>query len=416
MMTEENRITDYMRHIIQDICETIGPRPPCSPKEAQCAAYINAELKKFTNKTKIEEFQCHPQSYRIQYQIPSLSMIGVTFLYWLYFFYLHIAFLILPLLLLVGALLVIQLNIMRNSEFIDPLFPKQGSTNVFGIISPKGEVTARIVIGGHHDSNWEYPVLRKSWRIFGFLTALPIISNYLFFGLFVLKLIVFALSMPYIGIREVDLTLLIILTSLIPVLLIWMFNIVSHRPVMGANDNLTAIAILLAIGSYLKNAELKRTEIWLVSHGCEEIGDRGSKAFAKTHYNDLKNALVINLDMVGGQDSMLRFITTELMFMFKLSPRLLNELVKITEELQIPYQTGLVEGFTDSLAYIQNKIEACSITGFPPKGIPAHYHTREDTMEHLNFENLWQCYRILLRFIEKVDEGEILPNKKISGV
>lgn len=406
-MTEETRIKEYMRHIIQEICEKIGPRPPCSPKEAKCATYINDELKRFTNKTAIEEFQCHPQSYRIQYQIPSISIMGITLLYWLYFFTLHIAFLIIPLILLAVAVLVIQLNIMRNSEFIDPLFPKKDSTNVFGIIAPQGEVTARIVIGGHHDANWEYPVLRKSWRLFGFLTALPIISNYLFFGLFILKLGLYAFSIPFLFDKEVDLILLIILTSLIPVLSIWIFFIVSDRPVLGANDNLTSIGIILALASTLK--PLQHTEVWLVSHGCEEIGDRGSKNFARTHYDTLKHAMVINLDMVGGQDSQLRFVTTELMFMYKLSPRLLAELAKITEALQIPYHTGLVEGFTDSMAYTQNKIEACSITGFPKKGIPAHYHTREDTMEHLNFENLWNCYRILLRFIEKVDRGEILP-------
>jgi len=409
-MSEENEIKEYMQNIIRDICEKVGPRSPCSPEEAKCASYIDEALRKYTDKTKIEEFQCHPQSYRIQYQIPSLSIIGITILYWLYFFFLHVIFLIVPLILLVGAILVIQLNIMHNTEFIDPLFPSKGSTNVFGIISPKGEAKARVVIGGHHDSNWEYPILRKSWKLFGFLTALPIIANYLFFGLFILKLILYAFSIPYLFAQEVDLVLLIILTSLIPVLLVWMFNIVSHRPVMGANDNLTSIAIILAIASSLKNLELERTEVWLVSHGCEEIGDRGSKRFAKTHYDDLKDALVINLDMVGGQDSILRFITTELMFMFKLSPRLINELVKIAEELHIPYHTGLVEGFTDSMAYVQNKIEACSIIGFPKKGMPAHYHTREDTLEHLNFENLWNCYQILLKFIVKVDKGEILSS------
>jgi len=409
-MNEENTIKEYMQHIIKDICEKIGPRPPCSPEEAKCASYINEELKKYTDKSWIEEFQCHPQSYRIQYQIPSITIITITILYWFYFFFLQIIFLILPVILLIDAILVIQLNIMHNSEFIDPLFPSRVSTNVFGIISPKGNVTGRIVIGGHHDSNWEYPILRRSWKLFGFLTALPIIANYLFLGLFILKLILCAFLMPYIFAKDVDLILLIIFTSVNPVLLVWMFNIVSHRPVMGANDNLTSLAIILAIASNLRNLELEKTEIWLVSHGCEEIGDRGSKRFAKAHYNDLKDASVINLDMVGGQDSMLRFITTELMFMVKLSPRLINELIKIAEELQIPYHTGLVEGFTDSMAYIQNKIEACSIIGFPKKGIPAHYHTREDTIDHLNFDNLWNCYRILLRFIEKIDKKEFFSN------
>ena len=64
--------------------------------------------------------------------------------------------------------------------------------------------------------------------------------------------------------------------------------------------------------------------------------------------------------MVGSQDSMILFVTNELMF-HKLSPRFLNELVAIAEELQISYHNRLVDRFTDSLAYVQNKIEPCSI-------------------------------------------------------
>ncbi|HUY00239.1 MAG TPA: M28 family peptidase [Candidatus Deferrimicrobium sp.] len=405
---EEKQVTEYMHFIIQEICDTIGPRPPCSPEEAKCASYIEDHLKENANETAIEEFFCHPGSYRAQFEIPVVSLISITIFYWFYFYFQSIIFLILPLCILTASLLVIFTNIMRNIEFIDPVFKNEPSTNVFGKFKPKDAIKRRIVIGGHHDSNWEYPILRKSWKLLGFLMAFPVILNYLFFAIFIIKLLLHFFSIYYLFISSVDLALLIFLTILIPVLIFWAFNIVSDRPIMGANDNLTSIAVILAIASRLKSLDLKSTEVWLVSHGCEEIGDRGSKRFSQKYYPELKDAFIINIDMIGGKNTQLRFITAEVIFLVKLSQGIATELAAIAQELNIPYQMGMIEAFTDSMAYAQNKIRACSIIGFTEKGIPAHYHTREDTIEKLDFRNLWDCYQILLKFIKKVDNGEIL--------
>ncbi len=405
-MTEERQVKEFMQFIIQEICEQIGPRPPCSPEEAKCANYLKVKLGKYADETAIEEFSCHPGSYRVQYQIPIMSLIFTTIFYWFYFKFPNIIFLILPLGVLTVALIIIQANIMHNIELIDPLFKKENSTNVVAKFYPKGEITQRIIIGGHHDSNWEFPILRKSWKLFGLLMALPIILNYLLFVIFVLKLILHFFSRPYLFFIELDLTILIILTVLIPFLIIGAFNIISNRPVMGANDNLTSLAVILALASNLKNLSLKNTEIWLVSHGCEEIGDRGSKRFVRKHLEDLRNALVVNIDMIGGKNTQLRFITAEVIFI-KLSSKIADELANIAKKLKIPHQKGMIEAYTDSMAYAQNKIRACSIIGFPERGIPPHYHTREDTIENLVFNNLWDCYRILISFIKRVDSATI---------
>ena len=76
----------------------------------------------------------------------------------------------------------------------------------------------------------------------------------------------------------------------------------------------------------------------------------------------------------------------------------------IFENLKIPYLKGSIEAFTDSMAYSQNKIKACSIISMPKKGFPTHYHTTNDTIEKIEFENLWNCYRILVEFINRMDE------------
>jgi hypothetical protein len=288
-------------------------------------------------------------------------------------------------------------------ELIDPLFKSKESTNVYGKILPEGTVKTRLVIGGHHDANWEFTLLRKSWIVFGIIIVLTNTLPYLLSGIFGLKIVFYTLSNPYLFLPAIDFIFLIFFTILNPFFIYSTFNMISNTPVIGADDNLSALAVILAIARHLKINKLKNTEVWLVSHGCEEIGDRGSKRFSKKHYNELKDAFVINLDTVGGKGISFRFVTAEVMFIIKLSKEIAVELAKIAEELNIPYQIGKIEAYTDSMAYAQNKIEVCSIVGFPEKGFPRHYHTKYDTLDKIDVNSLWNCYRILLQFIEKVD-------------
>jgi len=44
----------------------------------------------------------------------------------------------------------------------------------------------------------------------------------------------------------------------------------------------------------------------------------------------------------------------------------------------------------------------------PKKGFPTHYHTRNDTIERIDFNNLWNCYNILIEFIKRIDENKII--------
>ncbi|MHA1379767.1 MAG: M28 family metallopeptidase [Candidatus Helarchaeota archaeon] len=407
-MNSEKEIKNYMYFIIQDICDKIGPRSPCSIQEAKCAEYIQKELKKYTSFTCIEKFFCHPGSYRATFRIPMLNIIISTIFYWLYYLFFDFIYLIFASFMIIISVIIIQTNLLRNIEFIDPLFKKKESTNVFGKFKPKNTVNQIILIGGHHDSNWEFPIIKKNIVFLGIFMALPVIFNHLMLGIFILKIILyFFQSNFYFFLPEIDLIFLISLSIVSPFLIYSAINIISQTPVMGANDNLSAIAIILALAKYLKNITLNNTEVWLVSHGCEEIGNRGSKRFSKTHFDKLKNALVINLDMLGTRNTNLIFDISEEMFLIKLDKKLAAELSKIADELNIPNKIGHVEAFTDSMAYAQSKIKACSIISLQKKGLPVYYHTTDDTIEKLEFNNLWNCYQILIEFIKKVEKNII---------
>ncbi|MFX0134531.1 MAG: M28 family metallopeptidase [Candidatus Hodarchaeota archaeon] len=409
-MEQENEIKKHMRFIIQDICDKIGPRAPCSQKEAECANYIENELKKYTEDTRIENFYCHPGSYKATFRIPMLNLIISTIFYWLYFFNPNVWFLISSLIFVSTSVIIIQFNLLRNIELIDPFFKKKKSSNVLAKFKPENKTKRIIIIGGHHDSNYEFKILKKSPILFGIFMAFSVIFNHLMLGVFVLKIVLHIKANYYLFIQEIDLIFLIILSSISPILVYTAINIISNTPVMGADDNLSAIAVLMSVAQFLRNNKLKNIEIWIVSHGCEEWGDRGSKRFSKKHYNELNrhNALTINLDMIGGKGQLLKLVTSESIFIVKHFKELISELSKICEDLKIPYLKGSIEAYTDSMAYSQNKINACSIISMPKKGFPTHYHTTNDTIEKIDFNNLWNCYQILIEFIKKIDADKIL--------
>ncbi len=407
-MNGKEEIKNSMQRTIQTVCDTIGPRAPCSTQEAECATFILETFKKYTDDAVIEKFYCHPGSYRAAFRIPMINIILATVIYWIYFFYPNLIALLILLILMVISVIIIQTNLMRNIELIDPLFKTKESTNVYGKFKPKKEVKHTILIGGHHDSNWEFPILKRWPKYFTKIMGIPVILSFLLLGIYILKIILYVLEIPFIFIPAVDLSLIIIQTTLIPLLIYTIIKCVSYTPVMGANDNLTSTAIIFEIAKYLNTlGGLENTEVWLVSHGCEEIGDRGSKRFSKQHFTELKDALVVNIDMVGGKDSNLKIDIMELRSLVHLSRDLGEELSKIATDLDISHTIGNLTAFTDSMAYSKNNITCCSIIGAPKKGFATHYHTVEDTIDKLDFQNLWDCYRILIEFLEKVNQNKI---------
>jgi hypothetical protein len=67
----------------------------------------------------------------------------------------------------------------------------------------------------------------------------------------------------------------------------------------GANDNASAVACLLGVGTYLNQNRLQNTEVWLAFTGAEEVGCLGMHALLDTYRVQLANAWFIDLEMVG---------------------------------------------------------------------------------------------------------------------
>ena len=387
-----------MKSFIEEICSTIGPRSPTSSAEAEAATFLQKKFEQY-GETKIERFTCHPGAYRAAFRWPLLFYILAVILYW----FLPVA----SFLILIFAVVVFVGNTMYNKEIIDVFFPEKQSTNVICKFKPGGKTENLVIINGHHDSNWEFPLLKKYPNGISFFMG----AHFAFVALLMLILIVkfalaaFSISFGY----EIDLVLVVIFAAFIPLEIYTYINVISDKPVMGANDNLSALAVCLGVADHLSNPENlpKNTEVWLCSFGCEEIGIRGAKRFVATHYNEVKDASVINLDIVGGKDDQLYIVTKEEAIVSKSSEEMVEALEKISKDLSIKVGNGPAVFFTNSMAFATKGIKSVSVSSTYQDGLTRYYHTRKDTPDKLDYDVMEDCLNICLEYIKRVDLAKL---------
>lgn len=393
MADEADEAKAEMYALIDNICRDIGPRPPGSKEEAKAAEFLQRELKKHCDDVKIDRFVCHPKVYRASFIIPPV----------LYAFAVA-TYPISPILSIVFtglALLIVYKVVMFNSGMIDFLFPKAESTNVIGKISPKNKKKHTVIIGAHHDSNYEFPILKKYRKNFIVFASIPVLSNV---AMFLFSIVMAILSFASVKIPVVvNIALLSVFAALaVPALYIGL-NTVSKIPVQGANDNLTACAVLLQVAKKLGKNRPKNTEVWFVSFGCEEMGMRGSKDFVARYGKELKDAWVFNMDMVGEKGCKMKVISGEVNGMVKISPEAVERIEKILSKLKLDYVKAPTPAFTDSMAFSTKGIKAASIMALDPNGFARYYHTVDDTPDKLDMDLVYDALRVCEEYVKEID-------------
>ncbi len=84
-------------------------------------------------------------------------------------------------------------------------------------------------------------------------------------------------------------------------LLVWFTGVTADLGLYspGANDNAAAVGTLLGVGERLARQPQAGTEVWLLFTSCEETGCDGMRAFLDAHGAPLRDALFIDLELVG---------------------------------------------------------------------------------------------------------------------
>lgn len=380
----------------QKIIDLFGPRLAGTKSALDTGDYIFDSINEFTDDAGKEEFNI--------YQGAFLGWIRIlVFNYLLAIVFLWLDYAWISFILLFISVIVLILQFFLYLPLLDKFYPKKKGKNVYGKIEPKKEVKQQIIVSGHHDSA----------RIFNFFIKQPKLYNLRTTGSIALVIILSLVSLitfvtPWFNSISIYVNIIFSITFLL-VGQMWFFA--SKKGTPGAGDNLVASMIALEIGKHFKNKEsLNHTRIIVLSFDAEEEGLRGARAYVKAHEKELKEipTYLLNADCLYDEKEMF-FLTSDLNNFVKFDDEFTDELLDISEAEGIftfKQPLAFLTGGTDAAEFAKKGIISTTLIGMPWSNSNRNhsYHTPNDTLEHVNFEVVYNTIKIFMGYIRYKDK------------
>jgi hypothetical protein len=174
---------------------------------------------------------------------------------------------------------------------------------------------------------------------------------------------------------------------------------IARRPVVpGANDNLTAVATLLAVAERLAAETVPGIRVLLVSTGSEESFMEGMRGFVRRHRAELDpgHTTVLALECLGSDH--LALLEGEGMVRVRDYDDDAKALVAAgAQDAGIALWRGLRlgAGGTDALPAMRAGLPAACLGACTPFKVPSHYHWPTDTPENVNWETVQQAIEVV---------------------
>ncbi len=396
---------------IEYISTNFGPRIAGSDADYKTIDYIEKQFLSFTPNVMTEEFNVVGRSLQFLIQ----------FLVWGYFVSTLCYFFYAP---LVPVLTIIKLLIFYLARFKDRnlvnLFVKKAKTkNIIAIFEPTVEKKKLVIFSAHHDSAFYMPLFEKKVK------EVTIIQNSAIGGMILLLIsgIWKAISyfVPAAGIlRLFDYSLGTLTVSwfLLPDILFlislgglgfafyFLKNMVTKTPVVGANDNLSSIAVLFSLGEYLKENPPQNLEIRLISFGGEEPGMVGSTFYVKNNLGELKEAININFENLGS--GKLGVIEKEKDNNIKHDIELVRFLQNIANKNGFELPSKKIHyGNTDAGSFSKKNIIATTVFCYNKEDIFDLWHSTDDIVDNIDENILGDAFEFSLKIIEEIEKENL---------
>lgn len=388
-------ICDEIEHVIKQF----GDRDPGSDGENKALAYMKDQMAEYSDEVRSETFKVAPHAFfGWTYITATCALISIITLFFAP---------IVSLVLVILGLLPMIGEFVFYRQMIDFMFKKRTSGNVMGTIKPTGEVKRRIVLNGHSDAAYEWHWHHVGgYYLFLISIIIPVISV-------IYTIVVSVMAMVTTGVvgtpSGAALYMAIASVIFVPALLCFYMFSDTKKVVPGANDNLTACYMSIAVLKLMHDNgfRFENTEVVALVTGSEEAGLRGAKAFCK---------LNPEYGLEPGIETI--FVTYETLRELEhlaIYNRDLNGTVKVdmpTCELvkRAAAKNGMdlkfgsvYAGATDSAAFAQAGRKSTCIAAMAPQ-VKDYYHTRRDDYDNLSPECLSKVLDITIDFINEFDE------------
>jgi putative aminopeptidase FrvX len=173
---------------------------------------------------------------------------------------------------------------------------------------------------------------------------------------------------------------------------------------VGANDNASGVAALLAVATALKHAHAYNVETWFLFTTGEEAGLIGMTSFLDENSFEPDETYFINVDQVGA--GKIHFTRAEqLLRSSDSSPflvRLAGEISGQHPEWEVTSEVYRLLP-TDQIAALRQGYQAITIVGLDESAIPPHWHQRSDTVESVDLDIVQIAADLTNELIKRID-------------
>jgi acetylornithine deacetylase/succinyl-diaminopimelate desuccinylase-like protein len=177
-----------------------------------------------------------------------------------------------------------------------------------------------------------------------------------------------------------------------------MANIGASRVVPGANDNLSSVAVLVALAHELQQ---EGARVILLSTGSEEGFMEGMQAFGRRHFPalDRETTEFVCIECVGSPE--LCVVEAEGMLrMRRYTDASREALARAGDDAGVALTRGLrTVAATDALIALRAGYPTCLLGGVDETKFPANYHWPTDVPDNLDWDSVDAAVEVCLRYL-----------------
>ena len=180
-----------------------------------------------------------------------------------------------------------------------------------------------------------------------------------------------------------------------------MTDIGLRDTVPGANDNLSAVGVLVAIAAKLRERPLPGVRVLLVSTGSEESFSEGMQGFGRRHFGELDPARteMICLECVGGP-TLIVIEGEGMLRMRDYPPAMRDALEHAATRAGIPIVRGLrTTAATDAIIALRAGYRVATLASIDETKLPMNYHWPTDTADALHWTTIEQAIAVCDEFL-----------------
>ena len=183
---------------------------------------------------------------------------------------------------------------------------------------------------------------------------------------------------------------------------------IGLRPtVPGANDNLSAVGVVLAVAAALRSRPVPGVRVLLVSTGSEESFSEGMQGFGRRHFPELDRdrTEMVCLECVGGPT--LVVVEGEGMLRMRDYPSEMRDALEAAaRSAGFPVTRGLrTTAATDAIVALRAGYPVATLASVDETKLPMNYHWPNDVPDALYWETIEQAIAVCEEFLRSRGDG-----------